>query len=228
MIKVSNLTVSFDALTVLNNININFETEKIHGIVGLNGAGKSTFFSTMATQIKPTLGTITYNNVALHTKYIGYLETTNFFYSRITGAEYLNLFAQTNTDFKLESLQHYFQLPLNDSIETYSTGMRKKLALLAILKQDKPLLIFDEPFNGLDMETNKVLELILSKLQQKQKTVFISSHIIAPLLTVCDYIHYLNNGTIVKTFYKQDFSTIETELFATLKLNAQAIINNGV
>jgi ABC-2 type transport system ATP-binding protein len=228
MIKVSNLTVSFDALTVLNNINIEFELGKVHGIVGLNGAGKSTFFNTMATQIKPTLGGITLNNTRLLTKDIGYLETSNFFYSRITAMEYLNLFAQTNPDFNLDALQHYLQLPLHDIIETYSTGMRKKLALLSVLKQDKPLFIFDEPFNGLDMETNKIVELIISKLQQKQKTIFISSHIISPLLTVCDYIHYLSNGKIVKTFSKQDFAGIETELFSDLKLNAQSIINNAV
>jgi ABC-2 type transport system ATP-binding protein len=228
MIKINNLTVAFDANLVLNDINTTFDVGKVHGIVGLNGAGKSTFFNTLSGQFKPNTGTIIFNETTLLSKHISFLETNNFFYSRITGNEYLNLFVQTNLEFNLAALQTYFSLPLNELIEGYSTGMRKKLALLAILKQDNPILILDEPFNGLDMETNKVVELIIIKLQQKQKTIFISSHIIAPLLHVCDYIHYLHQGTIVKSYPKTSFDTIENDLFAQLQLDAQMVINNAI
>jgi len=62
-------------------------------------------------------------------------------------------------------LQEFLKLPLDDLIETYSTGMKKKLALLGILKQDKQLFLLDEPFNGLDLETNKILDFILTTLK---------------------------------------------------------------
>ncbi len=125
-------------------------------------------------------------------------------------------------------MQEYFKLPLDELIENYSTGMKKKLALLAVLKQGKPIFILDEPFNGLDLETNKVLEIIIVSLKQKQKTVFVSSHIIDPLLTTCDKIHLLENGCFVKTYFKSDFSKIEEDLFGKLKTEATEVISKAV
>jgi ABC-2 type transport system ATP-binding protein len=106
--------------------------------------------------------------------------------------------------------------------------MKKKLALLAVLKQGKPIFILDEPFNGLDLETNKILEIIILSLKQKQKTVFVSSHIIDPLLTTCDKIHLLDDGCFVKTYLPADFSKIENELFGKLKLEATALIGKSI
>ena len=125
-------------------------------------------------------------------------------------------------------MQDYFKLPLNDLIETYSTGMKKKLALLGVLKQVKKIFFFDEPFNGLDMETIKIVEIIIKALKEKGKTVFISSHIIDNLLTVCDSIHYLDNGRFTKSFEKSDFHRIEDELFRKLKAEANAIIFKSI
>ena len=106
--------------------------------------------------------------------------------------------------------------------------MKKKLALLAVLKQDKPIFILDEPFNGLDLKTNKVLEIIIKSLKQKQKTVFVSSHIIEPLLSTCDCIHLLENGCFVKTYPKAEFGKIEDELFGKLKSEANQIISKSI
>jgi ABC-2 type transport system ATP-binding protein len=182
----------------------------------------------LSTTLKAQTGTIKFNGNSITYKDIAYLETVNFFYSRITGNEYLKIFKQTNPDFNLNSLQEFLKLPLDDLIETYSTGMKKKLALLGVLKQDKQLFLLDEPFNGLDLETNKILELIISTLKEKGKTVFVSSHIIDPLLTVCDMIHYLENGKFAKTFDKNNFHHIEDELFKKLKAEARIIISQSI
>jgi ABC-2 type transport system ATP-binding protein len=178
--------------------------------------------------LKPDAGLIMQNGTALTIKDSSYLETSNFFFSRITGGEYLKIFKQTNAEFNLAALQEYFKLPLDELIENYSTGMKKKLALLAVLKQGKPIFILDEPFNGLDLETNKILEIIILSLKQKQKTVFVSSHIIDPLLTTCDKIHLLDDGCFVKTYLPADFSKIENELFGKLKLEATALIGKSI
>ncbi len=228
MINVKNLTVSFNDLAVLKNLTIDFEEGFVHGIVGLNGAGKTTFFNVLAKMLKPDRGDIKQNGMAPGIKDTLYLETANFFFSRITGNEYLKIFKQTNTEFNLTALQEYFKLPLDELIENYSTGMKKKLALLAVLKQDKPVFILDEPFNGLDLETNKILEIIILSLKQKQKTVFVSSHIIEPLLTTCDKIHLLENGCFVKTYLKTDFSKIEEDLFGKLKSEATMVISKAI
>lgn len=228
MIRVENLQVSFEEKQVLKGITADFAPATVYGIVGLNGAGKTTFFNTLANQLKPNSGTLRYLNQPLTYKEIGYLEATNFFYAKITGREYLGIFKQTNPDFNLNTLQELVQLPLDELIENYSTGMRKKLALLGVLKQDKPIYILDEPFNGLDLETNKVLEVIIHRLKEKGKTVFLSSHIMEPLLQVCSQIHYLESGKFTKIFTEATYHTIEEELFKKLKTNAEALIANAV
>jgi ABC-2 type transport system ATP-binding protein len=182
----------------------------------------------MAKTLKPDKGVLTLDSHALSIKDTAYLETVNYFYPGITGNEYLKIFRQTNAAFNLNQLQDYFKLPLNDLIENYSTGMKKKLALLGTLKQDRPIYILDEPFNGLDLETNKILEIIITTLQQKNKTVFVSSHIIEPLLTVCDKIHLLENGLFVKNYGKDNFNQIDEELFGKLKQEAKGIIAKSV
>jgi ABC-2 type transport system ATP-binding protein len=228
MIKIQNLTFSFSDHKVLNDLTIDFKPNQVYGIVGLNGAGKTTFFNVLSTNFKIETGHISFNDRKITNKDIAYLETVNYFYSRITGNEYLKIFKQTNPDFDLESLQEFMKLPLNDLIETYSTGMKKKLALLGVLKQDKPIFLLDEPFNGLDLETNKILELIIVALMEKGKTVFVSSHIIEPLLTVCQQIHHLENGKFIKSYDKNDFHHIEDELFKKLKAEAKTIISRSL
>jgi len=228
MINIQNLSFSFSDHKVLDDITIDFQQNQVYGIVGLNGAGKTTFFNVLSTTLKTQTGQINLHGKTITNKDVAYLETVNFFYSRITGNEYLKIFKQTNPGFNLISLQEFMKLPLNDLIETYSTGMKKKLALLGVLKQDKQLFLLDEPFNGLDLETNKILELIITTLKEKGKTVFVSSHIIDPLLTVCDQIHYLDNGKFAKSFDKDNFHHIEDELFKKLKAEAKTIISRSI
>lgn len=228
MINIKELTVRFDDNTVLNNISIGFQLPGIFGIVGLNGSGKTTFFNALSNIVKPASGEICFENRNLNQHDSGYLETVNFFYSGITGNEYLKIFKQTNSNFNLSALQVFTKLPLDELIETYSTGMKKKLALLGILKQDKPVYLFDEPFNGLDMETNKILELIILVLKEKGKTVFVSSHILDPLLIICDAIYFLENGKFTKSYYKPDFNRINDELFGKFSKQANAVIKESV
>jgi ABC-2 type transport system ATP-binding protein len=97
-----------------------------------------------------------------------------------------------------------------------------------VLKQKKSIFILDEPFNGLDLETNKILELIIATLKEKGKTIFLSSHIIDPLLTVCDEIHFLESGRFTKAFDKTNFHRIEDELFRKLKTEAKIVISASI
>ena len=228
MIKINELCVSFDNNMVLNKLTFEFEEPKIIGLAGLNGAGKSTFFNALSGIIKTTKGSILkdHNNIDFNT--IAYLETNNYFYSNITGQEYLNIFKNSNEAFQLDVLQNYFKLPLHDLIETYSTGMKKKLALLGILKQDKQIYLFDEPFNGLDLESNKILEWIITALFNKGKTIFISSHIIDPLLAICHQICYLEAGQFTQSFHKDEFHKVEEAIFGKLKQQAQQGIQAAI
>lgn len=228
MISIKNLSLAFSTHKVLDNISVDFHAQFIHGVVGINGAGKTTFFNTLAGLNKIYSGEIKLNDNILSSRQVAYLETVNFFYSRITGNEYLQLFKQSNERFNLPSLQQLFKLPLDELIENYSTGMKKKLACLAILKQDREVFILDEPFNGLDLESTKILELIIIALKEKGKTVIISSHIIDPLINLCDSIHILENGRFIKEYDKSNYHELEEELFGKLKTEAIQIIREAI
>ena len=228
MISIRNLSYAFNQKVVLNGLQIDFEEPKIIGIAGLNGAGKSTFFNVLSGLYKTNEQVLFRNDQPLDLNTVGYLETNNFFYSNITGNEYLKIFNNSNQEFKLDNLQAYFQLPLDNLIDTYSTGMKKKLALLGLLKQDKQIYLLDEPFNGLDLESNKILEWLITALFNKGKTVFISSHIIDPLLSVCHQICYLEHGRFTSVFEKSQFHLVEEAIFGKLKQEAQHIIQDSI
>ncbi len=212
MISIEELTVSYQKeKPVLNNLNLLLDSGLIHGIVGLNGAGKTTLLKAVFGLKKMDNGLIQKNNQKLSKKQIAYLATENFFYSNITGREYLSLFK--NNKFDLEQWNRLFLLPLDRIIDEYSTGMKKKLALLAVLKQDKPVMILDEPFNGLDIETSRIIRMVLLELKERNKTIIVTSHIIETLTNLCDFIHYLNSGIIEYSKDKSGFAEFEKDVF---------------
>lgn len=224
MITIRNLTISYKkGEKVIDNLNLSLDVGLIHGIVGLNGAGKTTFLNALFGLKKPDAGTITFNGQKISKKSVAYLVTENFFYSNITGNEYLSLFK--NSEFATDHWNKLFNLPLDKIIDGYSTGMKKKLALLGILKQDKSIMILDEPFNGLDIETCRIIRMILLRLKEKGKTIMITSHIIETLTNLCDFIHYLEAGQIKFTKDKSGFSQFEREVFDKIENDNMALIN---
>lgn len=218
ILSVKNLSKKYGNKTVLKNINLEFEAGKIYGIVGKNGAGKTTLFKSL-TGLESANGKIDspLGNLKNH---IGLLETNPLFLSRITGWEYLKLLCvarginEDNFD-----KQNIFDLPLNEYVEFYSTGMKKKLAFMAILLQKNDILILDEPFNGVDIQSNIILSSLIEQLKQKNKTILISSHIFSTLSNLCDQILYLKNGQIVKSVLPQDYKTLEDEMKTDVLMN---------
>ncbi len=225
MIRLQELRILFDQNCVLDCKDVQFETGQTHGIIGLNGAGKTTLFNVLSTFLKPTAGKVLMDDSKINLEDILFLETNNYFYSNLTGKEYLSIFPTTNNRFDINAVNHLLKVPLDQVTESYSAGMKKKLALLAIIKQDKPIYIFDEPFNGLDLESGKVLELMIQNLRAKEKTIFISSHILSPLLTLCDQVHLLQNGIFTKKYSHKQFDNIDKDLFATFSKEAGEIIS---
>jgi ABC-2 type transport system ATP-binding protein len=105
-----------------------------------------------------------------------------------------------------------FELPLDEYAAEYSTGMKKQLALTALLIQDNDILLLDEPFNGLDLASCLILKQLLFHLKAKNKTILLSSHILSSLTDSCDSIFYLHQGKIQKTYQQADFDKIEREI----------------
>lgn len=224
MITIENLSISYDKRkSVIDHLNLSLVEGQIHGIVGLNGAGKTTLLNAIFGFQKADEGSILWDNQKISKKSVAFLQTQSFFYSNITGREYLSVFQ--NPDFDIEKWNSLFHLPLDSHVDGYSSGMKKKLALLGVLKLDKPILILDEPFNDLDIETCHIIRLILLRLRDKKKTIILTSHIIETLSNLCDFIHYLEKGTIKSSRDKSGFSEFEREVFENIENMNSSLIN---
>ncbi len=213
MISLKIPVFKYDSETVLQNVDLNFETGKIYGIIGLNGAGKTTLFNLLSGQLKGEDCKITKNGDPISRKEISHIDTDPFFFKNLTAKEFLSVFKSIHADYDEQKLAELLKIDLSQLIEEYSTGMKKKLLLLSQIKQNKSIFILDEPFNGLDLETNKVLEVIIRILSERGKTILLSSHIIEPLLNICDSIHFLKHKSVYKTYEPADFDKIEKEVF---------------
>lgn len=213
MILVKKLCKNYGTNEVLKNISLEFAKGKVYGIVGENGAGKTTLFRCIA-GLEDYTGEITSELMPLK-NHLGLLLTEPFFFSKITGAEYIRLLCNARNR-KVESIKekNIFDLPLNQYASTYSTGMKKKLALTAILLQDNDYFILDEPFNGVDIQSNIILTELIHKLKELNKIVLISSHIFSTLSDTCDEIHLLKKSEPVKTVQKAEFGNLEQEMKA--------------
>jgi len=216
MISIENLTFGYKSnQPVICHLNLNLHSGQIHGIAGLNGSGKTTLLQLLFGLQKPDSGEIMHNKAKLSKKVMTFLPAENYFYNYITAKEYLALFG--NNEFDLIKWNELFKIPLNQIIDEYSSGMKKKVAIMGIISQRKPIMILDEPFNNLDIETNRLLREILLRLKEKGTTIIVTSHIVETLTNLCDEIHYLESGKIRVSCPRQDFDNFQTALFAEIE-----------
>ncbi len=211
MIKIKELSKLFGNKEVLKNLSMEFSTGNIYGIVGENGAGKTTLFRCIA-GLESYSGEIISDVMPLK-NHLGLLLTEPFFFTMMTGREYIRLLCnargKTNVDIDCKNI---FDLPLEQYASTYSTGMKKKLAITGILLQENEYFILDEPFNGVDIQSNIILTEIILKLKELNKIVIISSHIFSTLSDTCDEIHLLRKGEQIKSVNKTGFKDLEQEM----------------
>jgi len=211
MIKIVDLHKSYGSKSVLKGINAEFSRGKNYGIIGENGAGKTTLFRCIA-GLERFDGEITSDLQPLK-NYLGLLFAEPYFFDKITGEEYIRLLCNArHKDIDGITDKNIFDLPLSQYVSTYSTGMKKKLALLAVLLQGNKFFVLDEPYNGIDINGSIVLTEILLKLKELNKIVLLSSHIFSTLRDTCDEILVLKNGTFTKHVYRDNFDTLEDEL----------------
>ena len=224
MISILDLNKSYGDKPVLKNLSWNLEEGQIHGLVGLNGSGKTTLLKIISGVMRPDSGSVMYGSIPVTKKMLTLLETDPYFYHGINGKEYLSLFRGTS-EFDTSGWAELFHLPLKELVDNYSTGMKKKLALLALLKSNKPLLLLDEPFNGLDLESTRILSKVLKKLIGPGKTIIITSHMLETLGNLCDRIHYLSDGVIRKTYLQGETSVMSSEIFHEFDKQTEVKIN---
>lgn len=188
----------------------------VHGIVGLNGAGKTTLLNALYGFGRNASAKVQWKGVDMFHSNTAFQEAESFFHPGITGREYLQLFMRGGSTTHLPGLNELLELPLDELITTYSTGMRRKLAILGVLHLDREVLLLDEPMNGLDLASVRVVEAIVRKLAESGRTILITSHVLGPLINLCDRIHLLQAGAFTRSFERGQTDGLEAALFANL------------
>lgn len=219
MLHLHNLTFGFNSKNIFQNFNLSIPEGEITGIMGKNGVGKTTLFRLIAGIYKPAGGHLSYGNHALRPQEVAFLPAEPFFYQYITGREYLELVRREEGDSTLP-LAAILDLPVDQLIDTYSTGMKKKLAFAAIINQPVPIIILDEPFNGVDLESNELLKAVIRQ-HKYERVLLVSSHILKTLTDLCDRIFYLRDNNEILPFEKIHFDElnqlVENEIAQKLK-----------
>lgn len=224
MLKIEQLSAHYGKKEVLKDFNLQCEQGTIHGILGRNGAGKTTFFKCLYGLIGRSGGHLSFDSRPIENGMIAYLETQNYFYPFLKGREYLELTTLQNKQFDIDAWNKFFDLPLEELAENYSTGMKKKLALLGTIGQQRPVLLLDEPFNGVDFETVETIYIILNHLREKGKTILLTSHVLPTLTEVCDQISWLKAGQIETSFEKTGFEDLKTKIKAEFQQGMEGVL----
>ncbi|UPL50693.1 ATP-binding cassette domain-containing protein [Hymenobacter sublimis] len=218
MIEIRGLRKSFGEQLVLQHIDLTLPPGRLHGLVGANGAGKTTLLHCLYGLHPDYSGTIRETTGLSIRQHTGLLPYGPYFYPRITGREYVEfcLQARGRAVPDLAAWNYLLELPLDQYAEEYSAGMKKKLALLALLVQNFRYLILDEPFNGLDLSTNLLVMELLRRLRDQGVGILLTSHLLGSLTELCDEITVLAAGQVLRHYPAAEFVHLRTDLLDRL------------
>ena len=212
-LEIKNLNKSYGKKEVLKDINFTFEEGKIYGLLGRNGAGKTTFFNALNEDIKIDSGECFLDNKKLETTDIGYVVSTPQVPEFLTGREFLQFYLDINKD-KIEDIKdidYYFDLVKLDKedqnllLKDYSHGMKNKIQMLINIISNPKIILLDEPLTSLDIVVQEEMKKLF-KSYKKGHIIIFSTHILELAVDLCDEIVILNNKQI-ELIEKKDLNT---------------------
>lgn len=219
MIKAENLSKKFENFTALNNLSCSIPKGCIYGMVGSNGAGKSTFLRLITGVYKADQGTITiedenvYENPEIKNR-IAYIPDELFFLPGASMNRMSDLYASIYNNFdraRYKYLADAFGLNPKKSINTFSKGMKRQAAIILAISSRPDYIFFDETFDGLDpVMRNLVKSLICDDVVERKATAIITSHSLRELEDTCDQLALLHKGGLV---LESDVQNLKTSLF---------------
>ena len=213
MIQVDNLSKSYGKKMALDHITASIHDEHIFGLLGTNGAGKSTFLKILSGILKPDSGTVIIDDHPVFenelTKAdICFLSDNPYFFPNATPhtmAHYYSLAYSQFDTIRFEELARQFHIDIQEKISDFSKGMKVKLAFAVALSHKAELLILDEATSGLDpIIRDDVLDMLIDFVQDENHSVLVSSHITSDLEKVADYITFIHKGKLVFSHDKDD------------------------
>lgn len=205
------LVRAFGQKVAVNHLNLNVRRGEFYGFLGPNGAGKSTTIKMLTGLLRPTSGQVVVGGVDVWRDplraraLMGVLPEYLNLYERLTGREFLtfagHMYGVATADIQRRSEQLLQVLTLTDDADKlvvdYSVGMRKKVALAAAIMHRPQVLFLDEPFEGIDPVSSRVIRDILHDLTQRGTTVFFSSHIMEVVERLSTRVAIINQGILV-------------------------------
>lgn len=207
-IEVKKVSKSFKDIDILDNVNLTFESGKIYGLIGTNGSGKTVLLKMLCAFYEPTSGEILFDgrNIIAEQEFPpstrALIEKPTFL-PDLSGRDNLKLLAaiQNNIgDNEIdETLKTVGLIDAADKLfHKYSLGMKQKLGIAQVLMEDPDIMIFDEPFNGLDDKSAKNIRNILLNEKKKGKLIIIATHIKDDVDKLCDIVYKVDDGNIEK------------------------------
>ena len=227
MLEALHLRKAYGHHVVLHDVSLALRPGTIHGLVGANGAGKTTLLNCLYGLENGFDGIVRHAAGGPVREHTGLLPYEPYFYPRLTGREYLEFCLQARRrpipDFA--PWNQLLDLPLDQYADEYSAGMRKKLALMALLVQNFSYLILDEPFNGLDLEANLLVKEILRRLRDRGTGILLTSHLLGALTETADEISVLVGGRVQRHYLANEFATLESDLLDSLHREKLAVLD---
>ena len=206
MIEAINLTKRFDNIVAVDNINAQIRDGSVFGLIGTNGAGKSTFLRMAAGVLKPDDGTITIDGMEVFEneeakKRFFYISDDQYFFSNSTPRDMMSYYRIVYPSFDKErfhGLMRSFDLDENRKINTFSKGMKKQVSVICGVCAGTDYLFCDETFDGLDPVMRQAVKSIFANdMQERHLTPIIASHNLRELEDICDHVGLLHKGGIL-------------------------------
>ena len=199
-LEVTNLTKNYGEKEVLEDINFTFKSGKIYGLLGRNGAGKTTFFNALDEDIDIDSGKFILDGKKLIPDDIGYVTATPIVPEFLTGKEFLQFFLDINEDRikDRKSIDDYFELvkltkeDQDMLLKEYSHGMKNKMQILINVISNPKVILLDEPLTALDIVVQEDMKNLLKSLKEDNIIIF-STHILELAIDLCDQIVVLSN-----------------------------------
>lgn len=211
MIEFRDVTKDYDGKLALNQLNLTLESGEIVGLIGHNGAGKSTTIKSLVSVINPTQGQIFVDGKELSSnrleikKKIGYVADSPDLFLRLTANEFWELVATSydmttaEVEARLGELLAIFDFASHryEVIESFSHGMRQKVFVIGALLSDPDIWVLDEPLTGLDPQAAFDLKQMMREHADKGNTVLFSTHVLEVAEQLCDKIAILKKGELI-------------------------------
>ena len=218
MLKINHFTKTYGEKKAVDDLSLHIQAGEIYGFIGHNGAGKTTTLKSVAGIMQFDSGEILVDGVSMKAdpiackKKIAYIPDNPDLYDFMTGIQYLNFVGNVfgvpaqERSRRIQELGGAFELTgdLNQSIGSYSHGMKQKLAIISAWLHQPELILMDEPFVGLDPKAAHILKEMMRQVCDRGGAIFFSTHVLEVAEKLCDKVAIIKGGRLIRSGTMED------------------------